>query len=221
MRLDYTLYGLAIIFFVVAAVSLVVVSDQTGKMLLTVSTAVIGLVSVSTGIMLKPKVQTVVSTSAPAVTQEASVEQPTVAEPAVDTPVIEAPPETASVVEAPVIESPIAVVAPQAEAPTVEAPVVSDAVAEVPVEVPAPVVLAEVPAPTGEVLSVAPISAAPFLDLTQVKGIGEKRAVQLKTYGITSLDDLAKADAADLAAKLKVSPKIVAKWITGAKELTK
>jgi predicted flap endonuclease-1-like 5' DNA nuclease len=68
----------------------------------------------------------------------------------------------------------------------------------------------------------APIAIpAATMDLTQVKGIGEKRATQLKTLGINSVDELANASAKDIAEKLKVSPKIVDKWIENAKELVK
>ena len=70
----------------------------------------------------------------------------------------------------------------------------------------------------------APAPAAAMtatMDLTQVKGIGEKRATQLKALGINSVDDLAKASAKTLAAKLKISPKIASKWIESAKELKK
>jgi len=57
--------------------------------------------------------------------------------------------------------------------------------------------------------------------LTDVKGIGEKRAAQLRALGITSVEDLAKASAKDLAAKLNISPKITDKWIQNAKEMEK
>jgi predicted flap endonuclease-1-like 5' DNA nuclease len=66
----------------------------------------------------------------------------------------------------------------------------------------------------------APVSA-PIMELTQVKGIGEKRAAQLKAIGINSVAELAKASVEDIATKLKISPKIVEKWIAGAKELVK
>jgi len=56
-------------------------------------------------------------------------------------------------------------------------------------------------------------------ELTEVKGIGEKRADQLKNIGISNVEDLAKASADDLAAKLKVSPKITKVWIENAKKL--
>jgi len=55
--------------------------------------------------------------------------------------------------------------------------------------------------------------------LTEVKGIGEKRAAQLKALGINSIEDLAEASAKDLAAKLNISPKITNKWIENAKEI--
>jgi predicted flap endonuclease-1-like 5' DNA nuclease len=66
-----------------------------------------------------------------------------------------------------------------------------------------------------------PIEIAPpkILELTKVKGIGEKRAGQLKDLGISTIEELATASAKDLAAKLKISPKITGKWIDNAKEL--
>jgi predicted flap endonuclease-1-like 5' DNA nuclease len=70
-------------------------------------------------------------------------------------------------------------------------------------------------APTSE------LSAAATIDLTQVKGIGEKRAAQLKAVGINSVDDLANASAKAIAKKLKISPKTASKWIESAKELKK
>ncbi|MBX5328744.1 MAG: hypothetical protein QHH18_05530 [Candidatus Bathyarchaeota archaeon] len=61
--------------------------------------------------------------------------------------------------------------------------------------------------------------APPKIELTTVKGIKEKRAAQLKALGIHTVEDLAKASANDLGAKLKISPKITEKWIASAKEL--
>lgn len=59
----------------------------------------------------------------------------------------------------------------------------------------------------------------PKIELTEVKGIGAKRAEQLKSLGISSVEDLAKASAKELATKLKISPKITGKWIEDAKRL--
>jgi len=66
-----------------------------------------------------------------------------------------------------------------------------------------------------ETIEVAP----PKLELTQVKGIKEKRAAQLKALGINNVEDLAKALSKDLAGKLKISPKITERWIENAKKL--
>jgi predicted flap endonuclease-1-like 5' DNA nuclease len=61
----------------------------------------------------------------------------------------------------------------------------------------------------------------PKLELTEVKGIGEKRAVQLEAMGISNIDDLAEASAEDIAKKLQISLKITKKWIDSAKKLAK
>jgi len=65
------------------------------------------------------------------------------------------------------------------------------------------------------VIEVAP----PKMELTEVKGIGEKRAQQLKALGISSVEELANASGKDLAVKLKISPKITERWIENAKRL--
>lgn len=67
----------------------------------------------------------------------------------------------------------------------------------------------------------APAAATVTLELTEVKGIGEKRATQLKACGISSVSDLAKASAEDIATKLQISSKIAQKWIDNARELVK
>jgi predicted flap endonuclease-1-like 5' DNA nuclease len=73
------------------------------------------------------------------------------------------------------------------------------------VEVPTAVPTVEAPPPTPETM--------------KVKGIGEKRAAQLKALGINSVEELAKASAKDLATKLQISPKITGKWIENAKQI--
>ena len=75
--------------------------------------------------------------------------------------------------------------------------------------------------PAMKEVSTMATSAAATIELTQVKGIGEKRAEQLKALGINSVDELANASAKTLAKKLKMSPKIVAKWVDSAKEFVK
>jgi predicted flap endonuclease-1-like 5' DNA nuclease len=58
-------------------------------------------------------------------------------------------------------------------------------------------------------------------ELRRVEGVGPKRAAQLINIGISSIEELGKASAEELAAKLKISPKITEKWIAKAKELVK
>jgi replicative superfamily II helicase len=72
-------------------------------------------------------------------------------------------------------------------------------------------------ASTAELVTVAEETVS---ELTQVKGIGAKRAEQLQKLGIKTISDLANASARDLADKLDVSPKITRRWITNAKELS-
>ena len=174
MRLDYTLYLLAVVFFLITAVSFVMVAEQTEKNLWVVTTVVLGLFSIGLGYTQKPKLQT-------------SVQQPAVPIP-----------------QATMLQTPQAATV---EAPAVEAP--KEEKIEMTAETPK-----VIEAPT-------PLPPVPTIQLTQVKGIGEKRATQLKTLGINSVDELAKTSAEDVAKKLEISPKIVAKWIAGAKELVK
>jgi len=64
------------------------------------------------------------------------------------------------------------------------------------------------------------VEAAPTVrGLTEVRGIGEKRKEQLKSLGISSVEDLARASAKDLATRLEISPKITGRWIEDAKKL--
>jgi predicted flap endonuclease-1-like 5' DNA nuclease len=64
-----------------------------------------------------------------------------------------------------------------------------------------------------------PVSAA--IELTQIKGIGEKRATELKNLRINTANDLAKASVKTVARQLKISPKTVKKRIQNANKLSK
>ena len=61
----------------------------------------------------------------------------------------------------------------------------------------------------------------PDIELTKVKGIGEKRAIQLNALGIKTVNDLANESATNISKKLKISHKITKKWKTNAKKLLK
>ena len=182
MRLDYTLYILAVVFFLITAVSFAMVTTQPERDLWVATTVALALLSIGLGYYERPKAKT------------AAVPQPTVS---------------------PVTEDAHAKEAFRAEnvEKAAETPTTPESTTSVPMPLVAPIPL---PAPTPP-----ETPAAPTMDLTEVKGIGEKRAAQLKTLGINSVNELATASAEDIATKLKISPKIVEKWITGAKELSK
>ena len=189
MRLDITLYALAVVFFVITIASAFLL-EGTDQTLWIITSGLLGILSLSLGFIQRPRVTTQVNqpsmppvTVAPQPTETTTPQAPQEEQ--------KLPPETAPALETPAI--------PETTV-TVEQPTV----AETPANTIAP---QEVNEPSIE------------LALTQVSGIGGKRATQLKALGINTVDDLAKASAEDIAKNLKVSPKIVAKWITGAKQL--
>ena len=169
MRLDYTLYALAVILFIITMVPFVApIGGETPETqsVWVLASVVLGLLSLGLGYTQRPK------TEAQACQPEISATQETLLETQPAT-TMEAPKEekTETQKENPVIK----------ETPT----------------------------------------KATTTGLTQVKGIGEKRAAQLKALGINSVDELANASAKNVAKELNISPKIVAKWINSAKELVK
>lgn len=162
MRSDYTLYTVALIFFVLTGIILAYQIEY--RELYVVSTVILGLLCIGVGYYYRPKAKAVAEAATSTVPIQGSSQplQPTEAQPIVQ--------ETT--------------------------PKVETAVAQV------------VEKPT-----------ASTLKLTDVKGIGEKRATQLKAIGVETVEALAKASAEDIASKLKVSPKIVSRWIEEAKKL--
>jgi len=56
-------------------------------------------------------------------------------------------------------------------------------------------------------------------ELTQVKGIGQRRAQQLVNIGINSVEKLSKMKQNELSKKLKISEKTAARWISDAKRI--
>ena len=157
MRSDYALYLVAIIFFIITAMSFALVSTELERNLSVVTTAILGLLFIGLGYTQRPKPKA----------QAIKV----------------APPSSPSA-------------APPAPSPSVE--IVKEEKPEIIVEA--------TPVPS-------------MMELTKVKGIGEKRKEQLRALNVSSVEDLAKASAEDLASKLKISPKITGKWIENAKQL--
>jgi predicted flap endonuclease-1-like 5' DNA nuclease len=175
LRIDYSLYTLAIVFFILAAVSFIVISDSNTQIIVVVSAAIWGVIFLIIGYLLKPKPLILpLSASTEAITQEVRAEPM----PQKD---IE---EVKTVIVQPELTPPAAIPEIEIQAPPVDKPVAK-------------------------------------LELTQIKGIGEKRAAQLLSNGVTSVVDLANCDATDLAKKLKISPKFVEKWVAAAKKKIK
>ena len=230
MRLDYPLYGLAIVLFALTVITFALVSEQEGRLTYAVLTAVVGLLSVGSGYFLRPKttvvapVQTAPPTPQKAATEPAQQTAAPVVEkpPHIDAQIVEAPKIETSIVDASAIQTALAVDAPKVESSAVEAAVVAEAQPVAQVVDPradVPVVKEEISPPAVEMPQSA--SATAKLAFAQIRGISEKRAEQLKANGINTIEELANASAEDLAAKLNVSPKIVKMWIGSAKKLSK
>ncbi len=83
MRLDYTFYILAVVFFLVTAFSFVMVTEQNGRNLYVVSTAILGILCAIVGFFTKPKTQTKFTSQQPEDTTQQEAPPPvlTIAEP--------------------------------------------------------------------------------------------------------------------------------------------
>jgi predicted flap endonuclease-1-like 5' DNA nuclease len=243
MRLDYVLYALSIIFSVITIILVLMQILGTDQFLYTLALIAVSAVFLFVGFFAKPK------TSQPAaipttinlpIVQEAAVEEQAFTSPE---PVAEAEATETSVapedveVESPVAEAEeIIPTMPVAEI-TLKAPESASELLQITgiskKRVPklnafGIVTLRDLaqasPSDLAKKLKVSTKIVEDWLmqvSLTQVSGIGEKRATQLKEIGIILVDDLAGASADDLASKLKVSAKVTAKWVTNAQELIK
>jgi predicted flap endonuclease-1-like 5' DNA nuclease len=205
MRFDYALYGLAIVLFALTAITFMLVADSDGKLLYSASTGIVGILSLVGGYFLRPK--NLANATRQTVNPQAPTRQEFVSETPQQTggPIVEAAPTQIQVVETPKIE----IVA-------VQTPVVVDAPSTVEVE-PVAVAASVAPAEGASQETSTKIESA----FSQIRGISEKRAEQLKSVGINTLQDLANASATELAEKLSVSPKIVKMWVGSAKKLSK
>ena len=182
MRTDYLLYVLAVIFFILTALSLAFVASQTEQSLSVIATVVLGLFSAGLGFHYRPKTKTT-ATAPP------SVEAPSIEE------------SDSHVRESHLAES----VEKHAE-PTETPPSISN----MPTQLNAPMPLLTPSAPQ------TPTSVKS--ELTEIHGINDKRAAQLREMGIGSISALANASADDLAKNLMVSPKVTRMWIGSAKK---
>lgn len=168
MRLDYVLYAIAVIFFVITLSAVAFSVDQ--QQVWIVSTVVVGLAFIGAGYTQRRK-----PAAAPTPTTTIAPEQPL------------SPPQ-------------------QQEQPLVVTTVPSEPAVTEPIKIEEAKPIVEQP-------------QLPTSELTKVKGIGEKRAAQLKALGVNTIEDLRKASPNDLASRLNISTKITGKWIENAKEV--
>jgi len=197
MRLDYVSYAVAIVFFIVTLAA-VVYSTAVEQQVWVVTTVVIGLAFIGVGYTQRPRPTATpqVTTSAPPPPQSQPQPPQDQVQPAHQQAEIQQQPQQQTEQQ------------PSEVTTAIAQPTVTD------------VVKLEEPKPAVEpaVEPVPPLQPTAG-ELTDVKGIGEKRAGQLKALGILSLEDLSKASAKDLAARLKISQKITDKWIQNAREI--
>ncbi len=205
MRLDYALYLLAGLFFVITAIIFVSVAEENSRNLLTITTLVIGILLAVAGFFLRPKTN-VASTGGPELSKSAPPQEP----------ISEEKQKTTATAEETAPETPKTEI-PKIEAPKAEKPPALETrkpLEALPPEPNAPA-LPEVKTETEQATVSEPSN------LTKIRGINEKRAEQLRTIGVNSTEDLAKASSKDLAAKLQISEKIAKMWIGTAKKLNK
>ena len=219
MRLDYPLYGLAVVSFILSATLFAVLGQQDGQLLYAASVAVLGLFFVAGGYFVRPKskpMPTFQTPSAPPavaepVQQEATVKPVTLESLKMDHQTTSAV-ETASPIEA-----------TKVEAPSVKAPIVTYAQPTTLVLAgSANIAAADMTTPAQPIETAVPkAESTNTSDVRKIRGINENRASQLRANGIVTITDLAQASPTDLAAKLEVSEKIVKMWVGSAKKLTK
>jgi len=187
MRLDYILYAIGVILFIVTLATVVYPPSQ--QQVWIVSTFIVGLVFLGLGYTQRPK-QTTIASATP------NIPEPPPSIPQPQSPHEQEPQQVTSMATAP--PKPVTTETAKMEE---AAPVVQD------LHVPEPQIQ------ESPVQELQPETS----ELTKIKGIGEKRAAQLKALGINTIDDLGKASPQDLATKLIISPKITSKWIENAK----
>lgn len=188
MRADYILYAIGVILFIVTLGAGVYLSGLA-QPVWTVSTFVIGLVFLGLGYMQRPKQATFASATSNIPEPPPSIQQQ-------QGPSEQEPQQVTSMATAP----PEPVITETLK-PKEATPIVQE------LQVP------ELQKPESPPQELQPQKT----ELMKIKGIGEKRAAQLKALGINTIDDLGKASPQDLATKLNISPKITSKWIENAK----
>ncbi|MDR2720134.1 MAG: hypothetical protein LBC03_04975 [Nitrososphaerota archaeon] len=222
MRSDVILYVMAVFFFALAFTSTVIFTDNTDRIFWMTLDISLGIAFLLAGYHQRPKAKKTIKTTPttpdattttetipqPTPVEETSVEEPSIVK---ETAVEEAPVEEAPVEEAPVTE-PVPVEAAQTIGVSAETP---EAIIEAPVSSATQEQISPVTTPVNEAPAQVGQAGSP---LTNIKGVGEKRAAQLNALGITTAEELSQVSVEDLAKSLKISPKIAAKLVEAAKQ---
>ena len=206
MRSDYTLYALAIVFFLITVVSAEALTGIDQIILILVS-ALLGIISLGFGLKQRSKPPKTNETPPTPTPQELTQTKtsPTSKTENLPPPPVPMQPET-SIANPPTATT---LASMEKEITTIQT-------------LPVLAVPALIPEQSATLVPIKQ-STMPLKEtaLTDVRGIGQKRANQLKTLDIKTVEDLANASIEDLAKKLKISPKITNRWIVSAKELIK
>jgi hypothetical protein len=86
--------------------------------------------------------------------------------------------------------------------------------------IPPPIPRPAAPKPSAPPTPLPKRTVTPPVEITEVRGIGPKRAERLRALGINTAQDLAETTATTLAAKTGLSTKITQKWVREAKRFT-
>jgi len=221
MRSDVILYVVAAIFFALSIISIILFSG-TERFIWIILNVALGIISIGSGYYLRPKPTLTIKTISPAtaesITPTTTVEPTSILEEPVMTESIPQEPSTNKepiIEEAPIDETPNVESVPDETSQTIETPETVEPIGETissPQQEPTPI-------PTSTQDNKTPIQAEQEeTPLTNVKGIGEKRAAQLNALGINTAKELAQTSIDDLAKNLNISPKIAAKLIEAAKQ---
>jgi predicted flap endonuclease-1-like 5' DNA nuclease len=206
MRLDFILYGLAIISFIVAIFLFFVVGEQDGQIIYVFFAVGLGILLIGSGYFLRPTktTRTMVSTQED-ISKETEMKpiQKATAKADVSNKQIEMENVKQSEVtqksEITMLEEQLSEISKAAKIK----PAAQNKAHQI------------------EVQKVEKSLSSKDLSLTNIRGINAKRADQMKSNGITNIEDLAKASSSELASKLEVSERIVKMWIGTAKKIIK
>ena len=214
MRSDVTLYIVAAFFFTLTLTATILFTEIDRIFWIILSTS-LGILFIGAGYSQRPKTKTNIKTI-PQTTPTTN-----------ESPPVEPITQEAPVDEAPVDGLPSSVESVPAEgsqtsslvdAPAEETELINEESQSPPQEPVSTVATQNNDTASTQVKQTEENNTDDEVPLTNVKGVGEKRAAQLNALGINNAKELSQASAEDLAKNLKISPKIAAKLIEAAKQ---